>query len=91
MNVQLVPKTEIVEIHFRSRDPKLAADVANAVANTYIEHNFQTKYRATHQTSEWLTKQLDDLKTRGIRAGKAYRVSKENRHSGYRRNPQHRH
>ena len=62
LNVQLIPKTEILEIHFRSGDPKLAADVANAVANTYIEHNFQTKYQATLQTSEWLTKQLDDVR-----------------------------
>ena len=60
--VQLVPKTEIIEIHFRSKDPNLAADIANSVANTYIEHNFQTKYRSTLQTSDWLTKQLDDLK-----------------------------
>jgi len=62
LTVQLIPKTEILEIHFRNSDPKLAADVANAVANTYIEHNFQTKYQATQQTSEWLTKQLDDVR-----------------------------
>jgi succinoglycan biosynthesis transport protein ExoP len=62
LNVQLIPKTQIVEVHFRSKDPKLAAEVANTVANTYIEHNFQTKYKATLQTSDWLTKQLDDLK-----------------------------
>ncbi len=62
LTVQLVPKTEIIEIHFRSGDPKLAADVANAVSTTYIEHNFQTKYQATRQTSEWLTQQLDDVR-----------------------------
>jgi succinoglycan biosynthesis transport protein ExoP len=62
LTVQLVPKTEIMEIHFRSRDPKLAADIANAVASTYIERNFQTKYQATRQTSDWLTKQLDDVR-----------------------------
>lgn len=62
LNVQLIPKTQIVEVHFRSKDPQLAAQVANAVAATYIEHNFQTKYKATLQTSDWLTKQLDDLK-----------------------------
>jgi polysaccharide biosynthesis transport protein len=62
LTVELVPKTEIMEIHFRSRDPKLSADVVNTVSQTYIEHNFQTKYQATRQTSEWLTKQLDDLK-----------------------------
>jgi polysaccharide biosynthesis transport protein len=64
LNVQLVPKTQIIDIHFRSKDPNLAVDIANSVANTYIEHNFQTKYKATIQTSDWLTKQLDDLKDR---------------------------
>jgi succinoglycan biosynthesis transport protein ExoP len=64
LTVQLVPKTEIMEIHFRSGDPKLAADVANAITRTYIEHNFQTKYQATRQTSDWLAKQLDDVKKR---------------------------
>lgn len=62
LTVQLIPKTQIVELRFRSRDPRLSAQVSNAVAATYIEYNFQTKYRATLQTSDWLTKQLDDLK-----------------------------
>lgn len=62
LTIQLIPKTQIVEVHFRSKDPGLAAQVSNAVAATYIEYNFQTKYRATLQTSDWLTKQLDDLK-----------------------------
>ena len=62
LNVQLIPKTQIVEVHFRNHDPQLAAQITNAVAATYIEHNFQTKYKATQQTSDWLTKQLDDLK-----------------------------
>src|SRR3984885_8968054 len=62
LNVQLIPKTQIVEVHFRCKNPRLASEIANAVASTYIEHNFQTKYKATLQTSDWLTKQLDDLK-----------------------------
>jgi polysaccharide biosynthesis transport protein len=62
LTVQLVPKTQIIEVHFRSGNPALAAEVANAVTSSYIEHNFQTKYKATLQTSDWLTKQLDDLK-----------------------------
>lgn len=62
LTVRLIPKTQIVEVHFRCKSPKLAADVTNSVAATYIEHNFQTKYKATLQTSDWLTKQLDDVK-----------------------------
>jgi capsular exopolysaccharide synthesis family protein len=62
LTVELLSKTEIMAIHFRSRDPQLAADIVNAVARNYIEHNFQTKYQATRQTSDWLAKQLDDVK-----------------------------
>jgi len=65
VRVELIPKTEIIEIHFRSGDPSFAANVANAVARTYLENNFQTKYQAMRQTSDWLTKQLDDVKKNG--------------------------
>jgi polysaccharide biosynthesis transport protein len=65
LTVDLIPQTEIIEIHFRSGDPSFAASVANAVARTYIEKNFQTKYQAMRQTSAWLTEQLDDVKKKG--------------------------
>ena len=64
LDVSLMPKTEIVEIRFRSGDPQLAARVVNALANAYIERRFKTKYEATIQASDWLTQQLDDLKRR---------------------------
>jgi len=62
LNVQLVPKTQIIEIRFRSTDPKLAATIVNAVSDGYIERNFKTKYEATMKASNWLNKQLDDLR-----------------------------
>lgn len=62
LNVASIPKTALVELRFRSKDPKLAADVVNAVANVYMERNFRTRYNATMQASDWLSKQLDDLK-----------------------------
>ena len=34
----------------------------NATAEAYLERNFRTHYNANMQVSEWLTKQLDDLK-----------------------------
>jgi succinoglycan biosynthesis transport protein ExoP len=60
--VQLVPKTQIVELRFRSTDPKLAANIVNAISGGYIERTFKTKYEATMKASDWLAKQLDDLK-----------------------------
>jgi capsular exopolysaccharide synthesis family protein len=63
LRVASVPKTAIVELAFRSKDPKLAAEIVNSVANVYLEHNFRTRYNATMQASEWLSKQLEDLKS----------------------------
>ena len=62
LNVASVPKTALVELRFRSKDPKLAVQVVNATADAYLERNFRTHYNANMQVSEWLTKQLDDLK-----------------------------
>jgi exopolysaccharide transport family protein len=61
LQVSLVPNTRIIEIHYRSPDPNLAARVVNALANTYVEQNFKTRFESTMQASEWLSKQLVDL------------------------------
>ncbi|HYD16515.1 MAG TPA: polysaccharide biosynthesis tyrosine autokinase [Candidatus Nanoarchaeia archaeon] len=62
LKVQSVPKTQIVEIRFRSTSPQLAADIANTLAESYIEGNFRSKVAATVQASTWLAGQLEDLK-----------------------------
>ena len=62
LRVEAVPKTELIEVRFRAHDPQLAANVANAITGAYIERTFRTRYEATVQASDWLSKQLDDLK-----------------------------
>jgi polysaccharide biosynthesis transport protein len=61
MRVQVLPRTRVVEIRYESPDPKLAAQVVNAVIETFKEENFRAKYDASVQTSEWLGKQLTEL------------------------------
>ena len=61
LQVSLVPNTRIIEIRYRSADKELAARVVNALANTYVEQNFKTRFESTMQASEWLSKQLVDL------------------------------
>lgn len=61
LQVSLVPNTRIIEIHYRSPDRNLAPRVVNALANTYVEQNFKTRFESTMQASEWLSKQLVDL------------------------------
>jgi capsular exopolysaccharide synthesis family protein len=61
LHVTLIPNTRIMEIHFTSTDPQLAASAVNTLAATYVEQNFKTKFESTMQASDWLSKQLIDL------------------------------
>src|SRR6267143_2131063 len=61
LKVALIPNTRIIEIHYRSTDPTLAANAVNTLAATYVEQNFKTKFESTMQASDWLSKQLVDL------------------------------
>ncbi len=63
LSVELVPKTDIVAIRFRARDPELAAAVVNVVVEKFRERNLRTSYESASQVSDWLSKQLEDLKT----------------------------
>jgi capsular exopolysaccharide synthesis family protein len=61
LNVLPLFNTAIIEIKYSSPDPRLSADVANSVANTFIEQNIKTRFDSTMQAADWLSKQLADL------------------------------
>jgi len=61
LRVSLIPSTRVIEIHFSSTDPQLAASAVNSLAATYVEQNFKTKFESTMQAADWLSKQLVDL------------------------------
>ena len=63
LKVKTLAGTRMIEVHFRHRDPQLAADVVNTLVNDYLEQYFRTRYNATAQASEWLAKQLAELKS----------------------------
>jgi capsular exopolysaccharide synthesis family protein len=58
----IVRGTSLVQITFTHRNPKLAADVANAIAETYIEWNIESRYRIMGQSSEFLSTQIQHAK-----------------------------
>jgi capsular exopolysaccharide synthesis family protein len=61
LRVTLRPNTRVIDIHYKSSDPDLAARVVNTLIHTYIEQNFKTRFESTMQASDWLSKQLVDL------------------------------
>ncbi len=62
LTVKVVSGTRLVEIHYLSSDPKLAAAVVNQLMHGLMEYSFQTRFTATNEASVWLTGQLADLK-----------------------------
>ena len=61
LHVVVIPGTRVIEIHYTSPDKVMAAQIVNSLANTYKEENYKTKFEATMQASDWLSKQLVDL------------------------------
>src|ERR1035438_411239 len=64
LHVQTVPRTLLVEVRFRSKDPALSAAVVNGLIRAYSEQENESRLQATTQASSWLQGQLKDLKTR---------------------------
>lgn len=54
--------TNLVELTCVAPSPKLAADIANAVAETYIEWSLEAKFRIVNQASQFLAGQVEQLK-----------------------------
>lgn len=64
LSVQLIPSTRLIQVSYTHHDPQFATEVANALVKTYIEENFRTKYASASQTSDWLSRELDDLQAK---------------------------
>lgn len=58
-----VRRTNLVELSVTSRSPKLASDIANAVAESYIDWNVESKYLVVGQATRFLTTQIEQLKS----------------------------
>jgi succinoglycan biosynthesis transport protein ExoP len=62
LKVEVVRGTRLIQVTYESHDPEHAAQIANALIDSYKNQYLQSHYNATTETSEWLTKQLADLK-----------------------------
>jgi succinoglycan biosynthesis transport protein ExoP len=56
--------TYLLQISYRSTDPHLAADVANAIAASYIEHSYDIRIRSSADFSSFVEKRLLALKAK---------------------------
>jgi polysaccharide biosynthesis transport protein len=71
LKVARPPSTYLLLISYRSPDPQLAADAANAIAQSYLEHTYNLRLRSSASLSEFMEKQLDELKAKMERSSQA--------------------
>jgi uncharacterized protein involved in exopolysaccharide biosynthesis len=71
LKVTRTPNTFLVGITYRSEDPELAANVANAIAGSYLDHSFQLRIRSAARLTTFMEQQLDELRAKMERSNQA--------------------
>lgn len=64
LKVTRPPNTYLMRVTYRANNPRLAADVANAIAASYMKHAFDSRDRAFEQVSDSIRSELSTLKAR---------------------------
>jgi polysaccharide biosynthesis transport protein len=64
--IQRVGRAYVLEIAYTSPSPGLAATIANAVAEAYINDKLDAKYQATRRAGEWLQDRIEELRQQSL-------------------------
>lgn len=78
LTVSQIKHSQVINVAFESENPKLAAKIANEVADKYIVGQLQAKFDATKKATDWLNDQLGELKQKvesSERAVEQYRTT----------------
>jgi uncharacterized protein involved in exopolysaccharide biosynthesis len=65
------PNTYILQISYRSSNRQLASDVANEIAQSYLAHTYRIRYQATAGLSQFMERQLEELRAKMEKSGMA--------------------
>ena len=71
LKVTRPPNTYLLLISYRSPQPRLAADVANAVARSYVQHTYNIRFQSSASLADFMEKQLEELKAKMERSSAA--------------------
>ncbi|MGB9835686.1 MAG: GumC family protein [Candidatus Saccharicenans sp.] len=62
LSVNPVSGTKLIDVSFNHKNPKLAAEIANTLLDSYIEMLIKRKYTASEQATEFLSAQISALR-----------------------------
>ena len=71
LTVHPVRNSRLIEVSFQSHDPRLAQLATNTLVTQFIDQNYRHRYATTMQASEWLSTQLNALRSKVEEANQA--------------------
>src|SRR5262249_36442440 len=63
--------TFLLQVSYQSTDRQLAADVANAVAHSYLAHSYDIRFRSAASLTSFMEKQMEELRAKMERSSAA--------------------
>lgn len=64
LTIAPVRDTQLVHVRYEATNPVLAADIANAHAQSYIESTLDARVEMTQSVSDWMSRRLDVLRNK---------------------------
>jgi polysaccharide biosynthesis transport protein len=68
LSAKRVGVTYVIEVSYRSAKPDRAAQIANAVAEAYINDQLDAKYQSARRAGDWLSDRIQQLKQQATTA-----------------------
>jgi succinoglycan biosynthesis transport protein ExoP len=63
--------SRLISVSFSSHDPRMAALVTNTVVAAFVDDTYRDRHDAIMKSSEWLARQLDDIRARMVESSRA--------------------
>jgi polysaccharide biosynthesis transport protein len=77
IDVDPLPGSRLVNLHFRAYDPQVAADAVNMLAQLYIEQSLELRYTTSTEATGWLSDRLKEQQAKVEAAEKALQQYRE--------------
>jgi capsular polysaccharide biosynthesis protein len=74
LKVTRPPNTYLIQVNYRSADPQLAADAANAITQSYLEHTYTIRLRSSASVASFMERQMEELRAKMERSSQALSV-----------------
>jgi capsular exopolysaccharide synthesis family protein len=71
LSVERDTASHLVNVSFKSHDPILSAQITNTVVHSFIDRTYQTRHDAVMQSTDWLSRQLDDIRSKMEQSNRA--------------------